>query len=328
MNAVIPYENTQLVPEEPQLRSIPYDLIPTESKSLNQEWAEKTFRYAYLFGRDFGSANWGESQNKQAWIDKGLQLQAELRELGVQKAHEKIISLFREYNVFIPGSTQRPTNMDDALVVINDKNWYTENQDSKQALIHMIMYGIFRRGYNHWAVKASQDWLFNYEIRIDENESIKNVQGQNSRQKKGFVYRNLVQRASNAIADRIQKNMISNHGHYISVRNKGISCKFESKHFHHFNAYIVYPKDTLVNLMSPQDQIKKKLRDNITLALKNNITHDDITKIVHECTFDIDDQFQDFNSKYNQMHNNRYKKQIFIKLISNAQGKKPCIQNK
>ena len=62
-------------------------------------------------------------------------------------------------------------------------------------------------------------------------------------------------------------------------------------------------------LMSPQDEIKKKLSDNITLALKNNITHDDIIKIVHEYIFNNDDRFQDINGKYNQMHNNRYKKQ-------------------
>ena len=282
MNAVIPYENMQLDAEEPQLRGVPYDLIPTDSRSLNQDWAEKTFRYAYLFGRNFGSSDWGNTENVQAWIDKALQLQVELRDLGVKKAHEKVISTFREYNVCIPGSVQKPTNMDDILVIINDKDWYTEQQENKQTLIHMVMYGIFRRGYNHWAVKASQDWLFKYKIRIDDKESI-DPQAKGSRQKKGFVYRNLVQRASNGIADRIQKNMISNHGQYIAVRNKGITCKFEAKRFHSFDAYVVYPSDTLVNLMRPEDQLKKKIRENINLALKNNITYEDVQKILHEC---------------------------------------------
>ena len=111
--------------------------------------------------------------------------------------------------------------------------------------------------------------------------------------------------------------MISNHGHYISVRNKGISCKFESKQFNGFDAYIVYPKDTFVNLMSPQDQMKKKLRENITLALKNKITRVDITNIIGECISNIDDPLKDINGKYNEMHNNHNttKQNILIELL-------------
>ena len=169
MNALVSYGTQELLPPEPELSPVPPNLIPTDSKSLNYEWAEKTFRYAYLFGRNFGTSTWGNNQNIQAWIDKALQLQTELRELGVAKAHEKIISIFREYNICMPGSTQSPTNIDDIIVIINDKDWYTTQQDSKQALIHMISYGIFRQGYNHWAMKASKEWLYKYKIRIDEN---------------------------------------------------------------------------------------------------------------------------------------------------------------
>ena len=77
--------------------------------------------------------------------------------------------------------------------------------------------------------------------------------------------------------------MISNHGQYIAVRNKGITCKFEAKRFHNFDAYVVYPSDTLMNLMRPEDQLKKKIRESINLALKNNITYEDVQKILHEC---------------------------------------------
>ena len=46
--------------------------------------------------------------------------------------------MFRDYLVYMPGSTQLPTNMDDVLVIINNKEWYTTQQDTKQKLIHMI----------------------------------------------------------------------------------------------------------------------------------------------------------------------------------------------
>ena len=256
MEVIVPLGTQELTSPEPKLSPVPPNLIPTDSRSINHEWAEKTYQYSYLFGRNSTLSNRDEDDQKiQAWIDYGLHLQNELRELGVRKAHEKIITMFRDYLVYMPGSTQLPTNIDDVLVIINDKEWYTTQQDTKQKLIHMITYGIFRKGNNNWAFKASKEWLFKYHIRIDEKELYTSSRT-STRQKKGFVYTNLVQRASNSIADRVQKNMISSHGHYIAVRKK-TSCennskyRYEKKNFNHFEAYIVYPSDTLLKIMSP-----------------------------------------------------------------------------
>ena len=289
MNALVSYDTQELLPPELELSAVPCNLIPTDSRSINHEWAQKTFRYAYLFGRSFGISDWQDNQNVQAWIEKGLQLQTELRELGVRKAHEKIISIFREYNIYMPDSTQRPTNIDDILVIINDKNWYTTQQDTKQTLIHMISYGIFRQGYNHWAMKVSKEWLFTHKIRIDE-KALDITTSKTTRQKKGFVYTNLVQRASNSISDRIQKNMISNHGQYIAVRKnpssqRNLTHRYEAKRFNNFEGYIVYPSDTLLNVMNPKEQIKRKIKDSITLALRNEISFQEIEHIVNECRF-------------------------------------------
>ena len=189
MNALVSYDTQELLPPELELSAVPCNLIPTDSRSINHEWAQKTFRYAYLFARKFGINDWQDNQNVQAWIEKGLQLQTELRELRVAKAHEKIISLFREYNIYMPDSTQRPTNIDDILVIINDKNWYTTQQDTKQTLIHMISYGIFRQGYNHWAIKVSKEWLFTHKIRIDE-KALDVTTSKTRRQKKGLCIPN------------------------------------------------------------------------------------------------------------------------------------------
>ena len=40
------------------------------------------------------------------------------------------------------------------------------------------------------------------------------------RKEKGFIYSNLVLRASNSVSDRIQKCMLSCYGEYIAVRKK------------------------------------------------------------------------------------------------------------
>ena len=88
----------------------------------------------------------------------------------------------------MPDSTQRPTNIDDILVIINDKNWYTTQQDTKQTLIHMISYGIFRQGYNHWAIKVSKEWLFTHKIRIDE-KALDVTTSKKTRQKRVCIYK-------------------------------------------------------------------------------------------------------------------------------------------
>ena len=204
MNALVPFDTLELLPTVQELTPVPPNLIPTDSKSINYDWAKNTFRYAYLFIRNFSSKDWGENETIQVWIDKALELQTELRELDVAKANEKIISIFREYNICMPGTTQRPTNIDDIIITINDKVWYSTQQDSKQALIHMISYGIFRQGYNNWAIKASKEWLLKYKILINEKE-LDVRSSKTRRQKKGFVYTNLVQRVSSSISDRIQK---------------------------------------------------------------------------------------------------------------------------
>ena len=63
MNVIVSYGTQELLPPEPELSPVPPNLIPTDSKSLNYEWVEKTFKYVYLFGRNFGTSTWGNNQN-------------------------------------------------------------------------------------------------------------------------------------------------------------------------------------------------------------------------------------------------------------------------
>ena len=45
----------------------------------------------------------------------------------------------------------------------------------------------------------------------------------------------------------------------------------------------MYPSDTLLKIMSPQEQMKKKVKDAVKLALKNNIKLDEIKELIDEC---------------------------------------------
>ena len=85
--------------------------------------------------------------------------------------------------------------------------------------------------------------------------------------------------------------MVSNHGQYIAVRKKtpcqnNSTHRYEGKRFNHFEGYIVYSSDTLLNVMNPQEQIKTKIKDSITLALHNGISFQEIEHIVNECRFE------------------------------------------
>ena len=48
--------------------------------------------------------------------------------------------------------------------------------------------------------------------------------------------------------------------------------------------------DTLLNLMSPQDKLKKNIKDNITLALRNKVAFADIMNILNECGYHINNK--------------------------------------
>lgn len=286
--AIVPikssYTNIDLFPGQP--RYIPSDLIPIDNKSLDEEWARSTFPYARYFSNRFTSEDIQYDSDIQAWMDTAIKLQNELKEMGVNKAHEKIVNIFDEYNVKMPGTmNEGPSNFDDVIAIINDKDWYRAKQDVKRNLIHMVSYGIFRRGHNHWAIHAANEWLQKHHVRILQNRVGGTQTSKTSRHKKGFVYMNLVHRASNSIADRIQKSMASSHGEFIAVRKKTRSEKydtytFESVRFNQYEGYIVYPKNNLLDLMTPKEKMKKKVVDAIKLALQNTVTLDEIDEIV------------------------------------------------
>ena len=45
-------------------------------------------------------------------------------------------------------------------------------------------------------------------------------------------------------------------------------------------------------LMTPKDQLKKKLKEMISLALENKVEYKDIMNIVHDCTYSLDDKLK------------------------------------
>ena len=189
------------------------------------------------------------------------------------------MGVFRDYGVHLPSANneqQHPVNFDDIITIISNANWYNDRQPSKQALIHMITYGIFRRGYNIWAINTATSWKKEKGIKLVEHKD--NIK----RKGKGFIYSNLVLRASNSVSDRIQKCMLSCYGEYIAVRKKNEKHEFIKVNFNHFVAYIVKPHDMITEVMCTKDKYMRNIRTAIAKGLQNNVTKENIMELLQE----------------------------------------------
>ena len=235
-----------------QKLAVPVDLIPIDSKQLDESWASKTFKYAHCFSNDITTKIVNDADDLQKWINIATNLQLELRAIGSQKAHAKAVEVFKDYGVYL--------------------------SFSEHGLIHMVSYGIFRKGYNIWAMNAAKEWLH------QKNLHIMNANAQNDSQRrrgKGFVYCNLVLRASNSIADRIQKCMLSCYGEYIGVRQKNKNHTFKKINLNHFEAYIVRPHDMIAEMMTPKLKSIRDIRNAIALGMSNEVTKADVANIIN-----------------------------------------------
>ena len=277
------FVNPSNLQNDSNLRQVPTNLIPIDTKGMNSSWAEKTYRYAFLFDSSFKSTAYEGPEDLQRWIDIAINMQNELKEIGVSKAHQKILEIFNDYDVRLQGpNKQKPVNFEDIMSIISDKNWYQTNQESKRNLIHMVTYGIFRRGYNNWAISACNTWLQKYNVTLVSDDQADGVSEKGKRRKKGFVYTNLVLRASNSVADRIQKTMTSSHGEFISVRKKNKGYEYKATKFNHFDGYIVKPIDRLANVMTTKQQHLKEVSKAITLGMKNGVSMEEMKRHIQD----------------------------------------------
>ena len=261
-----------------QSYAVPKDLIPVDTKLLDSNWAEQTYKYAHCFSKDITTTIVHDPADLQKWIDIATNVQLELRAIGLQKAHAKAIEVFKDYGVKLPGTNQNPVNFDDIISIITNPDWYSTRQLAKQGIIHMVSYGIFRKGYNIWAIQAANEWLNKNHLKFIDNIEESNL---NKRRGKGFVYSNLVLRASNSMADRIQKGMLTSYGEYIGVRQKNKTHSFQKITINHFEAYIVKPQDMIAELMSPREKNIREIRNAIAKGIRNDVTKNDVIDIIN-----------------------------------------------
>ena len=282
-NESIVFSSLPPVDEE---RYVPKDLIPVDRKLMDDEWAKQTYRYAHLFDlNQFKSKSWERDEQLVEWIEFAYNMQDELRHLGKIGAEKRVLQYFKDYNITMINDTMmHPTNYDDIFSIIADKEWYQTNIDFKRNLIHMVGYGIFRKGYNMWAKNIECEWLHKYNITLKHM----GMDGQDivigsKRSGKGFVYSNITMRASNYLNEMISRVMKTNHNEFICVRKKGEPLyTYTKKTFQHFDGYLVTFDPKLDEHLPNTTTKKRKVRRQLEIAMSNGISAEEIIALVGE----------------------------------------------
>lgn len=222
--------------------TVPINLIPVTSSSLTDKWSFQSFPHWKAFHSGM-IASIPSSEEAQKWKEAAKDISEELKTIGVSKAHEKICDMMNSFFIF-DRQKCKFCSLYDVIEFLGRPSFYKNNMDQVRDMVHMFQYGIFRVGYNAWALKAANDWMENRNLTYNEKGTLSRRKG------KGFVYKLIVSRASNSIGDRLQKFTEKVFKEYLLVRDKKVK-KFDKEchdcipHVfnHRFQGYICKKKE-------------------------------------------------------------------------------------
>ena len=205
---------------------IPENLLPMSKKGCNSSWAKPNYRYCRLFDTSVTVTTTDNQEAIFKWMTIGQGLQDDLRNLGMSKAMTEVLRLSNDFKLRLRG--QEVKSLNDILSIISQPMWYHNNLSRNRGIIYMLAYGIFRNGYNLWALNAAEDWLQTHHLVYMADDDTTQDQGSEglddihtkARSKKGFVYRLLVQSASDIIPKKFRVTMRCAYQEYVSVKNR------------------------------------------------------------------------------------------------------------
>ena len=251
---------------------VPNDLLPMHTLHLqSNNWAAKTFRYWSAF--HVGTLPQVPDENDlRNWRDSAADIIEELKALGVSKAQTKVCNMVNSYFTFDYHKTTTFSSLYDVVDMLSDPDFYKENMTLVRDMLHMFQYGIFRSGYNGWAYECANEWMRDRNI-----EYLHLNTGKKARTGKGFVYKLIVQRASNSLCERLQNMSQRIMNEYVVVRDRkikkfGDNYQLETYVFNYrFKAYlcrlkesyedehaISIPNNDMTNIMKVVQAGKKK----------------------------------------------------------------------
>ena len=197
------------------IAKVPSDLIPVNIHSITAEYAIKTYAYAHSIDKVmFPELVIRENtSNLPDWINRLRELQRSLQKLGYDEILKESIRVMNMYGCTMPNSNVPPTSFSDIMLIFSDKFWYNDDVTKKRTIIHMVCYGIYQKGWDHWLQGIEAKWLLDNNLQIS--------QGTNQRRGTSFVHANLIALSTDSMTKPVQLHMKNAHGEYIQIRKKG-----------------------------------------------------------------------------------------------------------
>ena len=195
---------------------VPNDLLPVHTLYLERrDWAASTFHHWSAF--HVGTLpSMPTDDDLKAWKSAAADIMEELKALGVSKAQDKVVSMVNSYFTFhYKGMTF--SSIYDVVDMLSDPDFYEKNVELVRDMLHMFQYGIFRSGYNAWAHDSADEWMRNRNIQYIDVST-----GKQGRKGKGFVYKLIVNRASNSLCERLQNMSQRVYNEYVVVRDRKV----------------------------------------------------------------------------------------------------------
>ena len=288
-NAIINYDYNSKDKSETSsvinVRYVPMDLIPVNTVKINLVWAKKTYKYSNYFDiNTFPNECYNNEHELLQWIKYAKLMQEELREIGKKAAIKEVIRVFdQDCGFFMPNTQQTAKSFNDIISIIEDKNWYYTRINRNRHAIHKISYGIYHSYYNKWMKDEANEWLRKRKICLSnvdiEGKLILSFKEKNptSRNGKGFVYSNLIMRATNTLVDRIQHAMRKVYGEYIVVRNKNKNnnnVRYEKMKIPHHTAFIVKEPENILLHISEEEKLIRDMKITYEAWSKDGITEE------------------------------------------------------
>ena len=265
------------------LRRVPRDLIPVHYNDTSVAWGAATFQYYHLFDTSIRTTAYKDESELINWARCANRIQVELKTIGMERATATVMDLCKHEFKLVNTDGQAPTSLDDVIAIIREPRWYNEDRNHSRMVVYMLSYGIFRNCYNCWANDAAAEWMRENNIAYltpirQSQEGPETGKERKTRAGKGFVYRNIISRASNTISNRFQEATKTTFSEYICVRSgRGQDNEdVQALKFQHFSAHLV----TLRSLTSAP--ARDRFRTAVAEAYRAKLSTECILGIVND----------------------------------------------
>ena len=197
------------------ITKVPSDLITVHINGITAKYVMEKYAYAHSIDKVmFPELVIRErTSNLPDWINRLKQLQRSLQKLGYDEILKESIRVMNMYGCTMPNSNVPPTSFSDIMLIFSDKFWYNDDVIKKRTIVHMVCYGIYRKGWDHWLQGIEANWLKDNNLQISHDT--------NQRRGTSFVHANLIASSSDSMTKPVQLHMKNAHGEYIQIRKKG-----------------------------------------------------------------------------------------------------------